>query len=123
MSRGLIRAADRQLGARDLSAVQFYALGFMTTADGISMSGIAASLGLRAATATRVVDSLISRGLAVRVHDEADRRRLFVHASAKGRNVHQQLLPSVLVAEAEFIRSLEDRDRECLQELSAVLDQ
>lgn len=52
---------------------------------GLTMSGLAAQLGVPSSTATRIVDSLVSDGALHRVVDLADRRRVGLKLTHRGR--------------------------------------
>jgi DNA-binding MarR family transcriptional regulator len=62
---------------------------------GRSMGEIASHTTLPAPTATRVVDRLVAQGLAYRLTDPLDRRRVLVHLAADGRQVVERVCGSV----------------------------
>ncbi len=57
----------------------------------VTMRGIAAAIGVSPGTATRVVDNLVRDGLAQRVEDPADRRRVCIRPTKGGEKKIAQL--------------------------------
>jgi DNA-binding MarR family transcriptional regulator len=55
----------------------------------IAMNQLATFIGVPVSTATRVVDRLVAKGLAVRIRPEYDRRLVLVELSEKARAGHQ----------------------------------
>jgi len=62
---------------------------------GRSMGEVATHTALPAPTATRVVDRLVTDGLAYRQTDPVDRRRVLVHLAAGGRDVVERVCGSI----------------------------
>ncbi len=52
---------------------------------GVTMSSLASELGVPSSTATRIVDHLVSEGALHRVVDRADRRRVVLKTTERGR--------------------------------------
>ena len=65
---------------------------------------------------TRIVDSLVEQGLATRDQDKADRRRVTVALSTKGKKVNAQLEEMIVAMEYEFMVILNRGEREALYE-------
>ena len=66
---------------------------------GHPMSEIAAHAMVPAPTLTKIVDRLADRGLVYRRADDADRRRVLVLLSGRGRTLHDELAPRVAAVE------------------------
>lgn len=66
---------------------QWRILARLDTEAGRTMSDIATDAGLSPSTATRLVDRLVLDGLAYRLNDSRDRRRVLVHISEQGREI------------------------------------
>ena len=66
---------------------------------------------------TRIVDSLVEQGLATRQQDSADRRRVIVALSAKGRRINGQIEQMITEMEREFLIVLSSNEREHLYEM------
>ena len=74
---------------------------------------------------TRLVDRLVEDALLYRADDPGDRRRVLVHVSTRGEQVHQRLAGFVAAADAEALAALPPDDvarlRGLLQRLSDAL--
>ncbi len=89
----LLRHATAHLGveqtatgkALGLTNTRMMALAAIDSENGCFMGNLARRLGLPSPLATRVTDELVTRGLAERAADAADRRRVMVRLTAKGR--------------------------------------
>ncbi len=78
--RGLMRAQR----SADLSVPQFRALGYVHRHPRTSLSAVAEHLGLSAPTVSRLIESLVSRGLVEREVAVTDRRYVTLQLSAQG---------------------------------------
>jgi len=81
---GFIRSKMRQHRRSDLSLAQFRTLLFFRRHPRSSLSALAAHHGLSQATASRMVDNLVRRGLIVRESGLEDRRQIELHLSRQG---------------------------------------
>ena len=81
---GYIRSNMRQHRQPDLSLAQFRTLLFCRRHPKASLSALAAHHGLSLATASRMVDNLVRRGLIVRESGLEDRRQIELHLSCQG---------------------------------------
>jgi DNA-binding MarR family transcriptional regulator len=87
----------------------------------LSASQIRAHTTLEADKITRIVDSLVEQGLAVRRRDKADRRRVSVALSAKGKTVNAGLERMIGEMEREFLAVLNRGERAALYKLLDLL--
>lgn len=80
-------------------------LGALRSGDGYTMSDISAAMAIPPPTLTRIVDKLVDGGFVLRRVDAADRRRVLIYLSARGKtkarkiNRQEALLKSTLIAE------------------------
>lgn len=81
---GYIRSNMRQYRQPDLSLAQFRTLLFCRRHPKASLTALAAHHGLSLATASRMVDNLVRRGLIVRESGLEDRRQIELHLSRQG---------------------------------------
>ena len=63
---------------------------------------------------TRAIDTLVDRSYVIRKEDEADRRKVVLTLSAKGRRVHEKIEMVVSAMEAEFLSVLTAGERKAL---------
>ncbi len=66
---------------------------------------------------TRIVDSLVRRGIARRQRDKADRRQVIVSLSGKGKRMNAKIERMIAAMEREFLIVLSRREREALYRL------
>lgn len=69
------------------SVVHFRALGYITREQNPDLSAVAAHLGLMLPSASKLVQALQVRGFVRRSADSADRRRILLRPTAKGKRV------------------------------------
>jgi DNA-binding MarR family transcriptional regulator len=63
---------------------------------------------------TRAVDTLVDRSYVIRKSDEADRRKVVLTLSAKGRRVHDKIEMVVSAMESDFLSALTAEERKAL---------
>lgn len=66
---------------------------------------------------TRIVDSLVEQGQVTRQQDSADRRRVIVTLSAKGKRINARIEQMITEMEREFLIVLSSSEREYLYEM------
>lgn len=76
--------------------------------DSLTMSGLATQLSMPSSTATRLVDHLVADGLLYRVIDSADRRRVLLKVTAKGRTAVSQASRELEPLETELRTPVEE---------------
>jgi DNA-binding MarR family transcriptional regulator len=100
-----IRVEMRQAGSQELTVPQLRTLLFLARRNGVSLSEVAEQIGLTMPSASRLVDLLVERGLVRRRTSAADRRRVTLAATPRGRT----LMENVRVeAQARVARRLAD---------------
>jgi DNA-binding MarR family transcriptional regulator len=72
---------------------------------------------------TRAVDVLVQRSYVIRKDDEADRRRVVLTLSAKGKRVHDKIELVAGAMEAEFLSVLTAEENKALQSSLTKLEQ
>jgi DNA-binding MarR family transcriptional regulator len=85
----------------------------------LSASQINAHTSLEMDKVTRIVDRLVQQGLATRVQDPDDRRRVVIALSARGKRVNARIERIIADMEREFLLVLSRNEREAFY---AVLD-
>lgn len=120
LDRALATALSPVTAAEGVSRDGWRVLLMLARGGGRSMGEIAAHTALPAPTATRVVDRLVSTGLAYRNTDPLDRRRVLVHLARDGRAVIERVCGRVQRSAGEALGS-RSRDRAALADLLAAL--
>lgn len=96
---GVVRRLDAATIAivRDegLTLEQWRVLDCLVRRGEMPMTELAGAVLTPAPTVTRIVDRLVSRALVYRSAGMSDRRRVLVHASRRGEDVHSRLAPLV----------------------------
>jgi DNA-binding MarR family transcriptional regulator len=83
----------------------------------ISPSEVARLTKLERDKITRIVDSLVAQKLMRRIQKDADRRRISLLLTAKGKRVHRDLEAARRAIEAEFLGALDPWERDTLYRL------
>jgi DNA-binding MarR family transcriptional regulator len=83
----------------------------------LSASQIHAYTTLETDKITRIVDTLVGNGLAKRQQDSADRRRVIVSLTAKGKRINAKIEKMIATMEREFLIVLDRDEREILYDL------
>lgn len=104
-ARVLAADLDALLKPSGLATDHWLVLEALREENGLTMTELVERTGTNSATLTRVVDKLISNALTYREVDGADRRKIRVFLSTRGKSFHQRLAGSV----AEYERALIER--------------
>lgn len=83
-----IRSEMRHRRLAGLSVPQFRAMGFLYRRGGVSLSDVAEHMGLTLPTVSKMVDTLVRRGLVIRETSLDDRRCLILKLTEQGRSAH-----------------------------------
>jgi DNA-binding MarR family transcriptional regulator len=81
-----IRAEMRSQRESDLSVPQFRVLVYLNRHEGASLSDIAEHMGLTLPSMSKMIDGLVNRQLVARRLNPADRRRVTLAPTARGRS-------------------------------------
>ena len=84
------RELDRALAQEGCTVEQWRALALLADGGSHSMREIAGFALVSASSLTRLVDRLVADNLAYRLPDPGDRRRILVHITDRGRDVHRR---------------------------------
>src|SRR5665213_604246 len=111
-------ATDIELSPQDGRAL-------VTLADhgSVTMTDFSEMLGVPLSTATRMVERLIDKGLAIRSRIEDDRRVVRVDLSAEGKRLHQIFLEQRRAAGRVMLAPLTHGEREIFIELMTKIAQ
>ena len=97
-ARRFAQTAQPTLAARGLGPAHYRALAAIRRSEGLPVSGLRETLGVRKQSLARVLDELEAAGLITRAPGAEDRRERRLHLSAEGRDI-----------EAEITTALRDR--------------
>ena len=92
-SRALVAVAARSLSdvAEEVTLAQYRTLVVLASQGPQSLAGLAESVGVTPATATRMCDRLVKKRLVVRQTEQDDRRQLRVVLTEKGQSLVQSV--------------------------------
>ena len=90
-----------------LTEQQWRVLRVLWEIDGIALNDLAAITRIPAPSLVGVVDRLSANGLVERRRSESDRRVVFVHATAAGRQMEKKVRPEVVRAYSELQASID----------------
>lgn len=79
----------------DLTLEQWRVLDCLVDHGEMPMTELADAVSVPAPTVTRIIDKLVSRALVYRSSGMSDRRRVLVHPSQRGDDLHARLAPGV----------------------------
>jgi DNA-binding MarR family transcriptional regulator len=108
------RPQDRE--APECSAQELRALSALSRSGRLTMSELAAELGTPISTATRIVDRLAGKGLAMRRDAPGDRRVVHVSFSARGKRIDRWVVEAQRSAARALLQALPTRDRSLVLE-------
>lgn len=110
----LLRLARREEEGAAIGGPRLSALTFVATSGPASLAALAAAEQVRAPTMTRVVDSLVADGLALREPDPNDRRAVRISATQAGRRLIEAGRTGRAGAVAARLAQLADSERRAL---------
>ncbi len=102
-ARVAAQAADDALAADNLNVDHYLVLDTLAERPGATMAELRERTRIPAPTLTRVVDRLVSIAAVYREVDADDRRKVRVHPSARGRQLHARLSATVRDAEQAWL--------------------
>ncbi|MEU3766705.1 MarR family transcriptional regulator [Amycolatopsis keratiniphila] len=105
-ARVVAARVEQVLAKEGLTLDQWLVLDALSGKGGLAMADLADRTLATAPTLTRVVDKLVTTAQAYREVDTADRRRVLVHLSARGRATYRRV--ATKVAEVETLLDVPD---------------
>lgn len=119
----VIRTQMRQHRGPALSVPQFRTLVLLEAAPGVALSRVAEHVGLTLPSASTLVDGLVQRALVTRQPHPADRRRLALALTARGRTVVAAARRQTQAYLADHLAALSDGQRATIAEAMRLLRQ
>ena len=112
----------RQHAPSDVTQSQLSALAVLVRDKRLTLSQLAEAERVQPPTITRVVDSLVQKGLVTRMTSEEDRRVAWVSATAEGRALVEATRRRRDAYLAKHLRALSVEDLELLQRAAPLLE-
>jgi MarR family transcriptional regulator, organic hydroperoxide resistance regulator len=91
--RALQRYLQLMIGPYDIASGSWYFLRVLWAEDGLTQRELADRIGIREPTALIAIKDMESRGLVKRSRSRADRRKIHVWLTPKGKALKRQLIP------------------------------
>lgn len=102
-------ALCRGLLDTDIAGIEGWRLlGALRGGDGLTMSDISSAMSIPPPTLTRIVDKLVDGGFVLRRIDAADRRRVLIYLSARGKTKLRKLVRQEALLKAALVEELGD---------------
>jgi DNA-binding MarR family transcriptional regulator len=115
--RRLVAEADRRLGERGETVLPFQVLSALQRCGSCAQNALAQHIGQHPTGMSRLLDELEQGGLVRRARDRADRRKILVEATARGRSLLLHRRPLVDAAVEEVLAPLARAERRTLRDL------
>lgn len=115
-------ATSAILAEHGLSLEQWRVLDCLVRQGEMPMTELAGAVLSPAPTVTRIVDKLVSRALVYRSSSMDDRRRVLVHASQRGKDLHARLKPQVTHVHTSAFDVLTSEQQKDFFSLLSLLD-
>ena len=114
--RALARAyeglLDASAGDMRLNRTDRRALEVVASYSGLTAGELATRLQITSGATTRVVGDLVKAGLATRVEDKEDRRRMRIEATPAGEAAHRRTWEPLAMRLSDLLEPYSDADRE-----------
>jgi DNA-binding MarR family transcriptional regulator len=120
-NREINRQLDARLRAEGVPVEQWRILKVLSDGNGRSMGDLAGAALLNHPTLTKTIDRMVADSLVYRVSDPADRRKVLIFSSDRGRALAQRLAPLALDQEAQIVDSYGERATAQLKRLLETL--
>lgn len=105
-SKAVVSTLTTICAEADLSADEWLILDALAEHEDLSMAELSSHVAVAGATLTRAVDRLLSKALVYRMVSPLDRRKIRVHLSTRGMQVHETVAPRVAGLEDEIRAAL-----------------
>lgn len=105
---------NKVLRPNELTWTGFLVLWLLWIWESMQTRHVAESVGISKATLTGVTDTLVNRGLVMRVPDPSDRRLVQLTLTVEGRELMAELYPQFNLAEGELVAGLPTEEVELL---------
>jgi MarR family transcriptional regulator for hemolysin len=105
-----VRVEMRSRRPPELTVPQFCTLVFLTKFPGASLSDLAENVGLRLPSMSKMINSLVDKGLVIREGCAENRRRVALSLTPKGSSIYGQASWGIHAALARRLKSLSQEE-------------
>jgi len=111
----------KNLPTPDLSMSQFRALAFLKLLPGVSLSEVAAHIGITLASTSKMIDGLVARNLVMRRNSSTDRRYITLTLTEQGQSLFESARHRVEIHLAGKLKALPEAERATVMEAMQAL--
>ena len=120
-NREINRQLDARLRSEGVPVEQWRILKVLSDGNGRSMGDLAETALLNHPTLTKTIDRMVADSLVYRISDPADRRKVLIFCSDRGKALAQRLAPLALGQAAHIVTSYGDKATAQLKRLLETL--
>jgi DNA-binding MarR family transcriptional regulator len=120
-NREINRQLDARLRSEGVPVEQWRILKLLSDGNGRSMGELAENALLNHPTLTKTIDRMVADSLVYRISDPADRRKVLIFCSDRGKALARKLAPLALDQEAHIVNSYGDKATAQLKRLLETL--
>lgn len=108
-NRKIYRQLDARLRSESVPVEQWRILKVLSDGNGRSMGDLAEAALLNHPTLTKTIDRMVADSLVYRISDPADRRKVLIFCSDRGKALGRKLAPLAQSQEADIAKSYGDK--------------
>lgn len=105
----------------ELDSREWRIIGLLGAFSPFSLQGLAREVNVDKSQASRIVSSMIERGLLQRGADESDGRGVQLSLTAKGKTVYRKVFPKAVKRNEDLLSVLDEKDRQSLERILTQL--
>jgi len=105
----------------DIDSREWRMIGLLGAFSPFSLQALAREVNVDKSQASRIVSSLIQRGLLQRGADENDGRGIQLSLSAQGKAIYRKVFPKAVKRNEALLAVLSEEDRQCLERIMTQL--
>jgi DNA-binding MarR family transcriptional regulator len=105
----------------ELDSREWRIIGLLGAFTPFSLQALAREVNVDKSQASRIVSSLIHRGLLQRGADETDGRGVQLSLTPQGRTIYRKVFPKAVKRNEALLSVLSDEDRQCLERILTQL--
>ncbi|CAN5612969.1 MarR family transcriptional regulator [soil metagenome] len=106
---------QRMLDAEGLTLTHWRVLAFLSSQDGLTVSGLAEATMTEQSTLSRSLRTLETLGFVARQGSDQDSRAVHIHLRDEGRAAFRRILDKALAIEGRFMRGIDEAEQAALR--------